>query len=228
MEHTPGFVQLADALRCIIGVNGPLTERVTAKAAALMDAHPMPLALHHVGRSTLGHANPVMGHLLGAATGTEAAAVAVPAALITDRAAQWAIQEYLLHFEVRCHQPFALPLRWPLPKAGSGLCLWQARCVGRALKRPVVVSTFVDLVPDVANNPISTRYATLSARERQVAGLLGQCLTNEGVAQRLHISPDTLATHRRNIKRKLEADDLFALLPYCVGTAMRRDDTRDR
>jgi DNA-binding NarL/FixJ family response regulator len=43
----------------------------------------------------------------------------------------------------------------------------------------------------------------LSGRERQMALLIRAGLTNEEIATQLHISPETVKTHRRNIRKKL-------------------------
>ena len=43
----------------------------------------------------------------------------------------------------------------------------------------------------------------LTPREREVAALLGEGLTNAGLAERLYISPRTAAVHVSNILAKL-------------------------
>jgi DNA-binding CsgD family transcriptional regulator len=50
-----------------------------------------------------------------------------------------------------------------------------------------------------ANLPL----AALSFRELQIALLIKNDLTNEDIAAQLHISPETVRTHRRNIRKKL-------------------------
>lgn len=44
---------------------------------------------------------------------------------------------------------------------------------------------------------------SLTPREREVAGLLAEGLTNAGLAERLYISPRTAAVHVSNILSKL-------------------------
>jgi DNA-binding CsgD family transcriptional regulator len=59
-----------------------------------------------------------------------------------------------------------------------------------------------------------TRFATLTAREREVlrAVVLGESAPE--IAQRLFISPQTAETHRRNLRRKLQTESAFELGQY--------------
>lgn len=45
----------------------------------------------------------------------------------------------------------------------------------------------------------------LSAREREILGLLAHGLTGEQIAKRLYLSPETVRTHIRNARGKLDA-----------------------
>jgi FixJ family two-component response regulator len=49
----------------------------------------------------------------------------------------------------------------------------------------------------------SSSLALLSIRELQIALMIKNYMTNEEIAARLHISPETVRTHRRNIRKKL-------------------------
>ena len=49
----------------------------------------------------------------------------------------------------------------------------------------------------------SSSLALLSLRELQIALMIKNYMTNEEIAARLHISPETVRTHRRNIRKKL-------------------------
>lgn len=54
---------------------------------------------------------------------------------------------------------------------------------------------------------------TLTDRERQVVKLIGTGLTNKEIAHSLSLSPTTIETHRKNIRKKLQLkgnDNLFA------------------
>ncbi len=52
---------------------------------------------------------------------------------------------------------------------------------------------------------------TLTDRQLQVFRLLGEGLTTSQIARSMHISPHTVETHRENIKRKLQIDNVTAL-----------------
>lgn len=54
-------------------------------------------------------------------------------------------------------------------------------------------------------------YEVLSSREVEIFELLGKGETSKDIAEKLHISQSTLATHRDRIKSKLEIDSLVQL-----------------
>jgi two-component system, LuxR family, response regulator FixJ len=56
------------------------------------------------------------------------------------------------------------------------------------------------------------RFAQLSAREREVLGLIVSGLTNKEIGRALALSPRTVETHRANLFAKLEADSLAQLI----------------
>jgi two-component system NarL family response regulator len=57
---------------------------------------------------------------------------------------------------------------------------------------------------------------TLGPREREIVQLLAEGHTSPEIAQRLHISPSTVATHRRNIMRKLGVHNTAELTKYAI------------
>jgi FixJ family two-component response regulator len=56
------------------------------------------------------------------------------------------------------------------------------------------------------------RYAQLSEREREVAGLIIEGLTNKEIGRALTLSPRTVETHRANLFAKLQAESLAQLV----------------
>jgi DNA-binding NarL/FixJ family response regulator len=67
--------------------------------------------------------------------------------------------------------------------------------------------TYVDprLRPALLSQRATQRAPTLSAREREIIGLLAEGLTGDEVAERLFLSTETVKTHIRNAMTKLEA-----------------------
>ena len=56
------------------------------------------------------------------------------------------------------------------------------------------------------------RYAQLSEREKEVAGMIVQGLTNKEIGRALSLSPRTVETHRANLFAKLQAESLAQLI----------------
>ncbi|MDP3411999.1 MAG: response regulator [Polaromonas sp.] len=63
-----------------------------------------------------------------------------------------------------------------------------------------------------ADRHANERYAQLSAREREVLGLIVAGLTNKEIGRALDVSPRTVESHRANLFAKLEADSLAQLI----------------
>lgn len=63
-----------------------------------------------------------------------------------------------------------------------------------------------------ANHLARERYAQLSAREREVLGLIVNGLTNKEIGRALDVSPRTVETHRANLFAKLGAESLADLI----------------
>ncbi len=85
------------------------------------------------------------------------------------------------------------------------------RTVGAALRgeaclpRRVMADVLSELLEQRrAVHAVAGRYSRLSARERQVLGLLGRGADNADIARRLVISPETVRTHVQNVLGKLE------------------------
>jgi len=63
-----------------------------------------------------------------------------------------------------------------------------------------------------ADRDAQQRFAQLSAREREVLGLIVQGLTNKEIGRSLELSPRTVETHRANLFAKLDAPSLAQLI----------------
>ncbi|MDP1568199.1 MAG: response regulator [Polaromonas sp.] len=76
-----------------------------------------------------------------------------------------------------------------------------------------------------ADRHANERYAQLSAREREVLGLIVAGLTNKEIGRALDVSPRTVESHRANLFAKLEADSLAQLIRQYATLA---DEAEDR
>jgi FixJ family two-component response regulator len=70
-----------------------------------------------------------------------------------------------------------------------------------------------------ADRHAQERYAQLSAREREVLGLIVAGLTNKEIGRALDVSPRTVETHRANLFAKLEAESLAQLIRHYAALA---------
>ncbi len=65
-----------------------------------------------------------------------------------------------------------------------------------------------------ADRHAQQRYAQLSAREREVLGLIVAGLTNKEIGRALDVSPRTVESHRASLFAKLEAESLAQLIRH--------------
>ena len=56
----------------------------------------------------------------------------------------------------------------------------------------------------------------LTAREREILKLITEGITNQGIGQRLFISPSTVDTHRKNIMSKLDIHSVAGLVKFAI------------
>jgi DNA-binding NarL/FixJ family response regulator len=89
----------------------------------------------------------------------------------------------------------------------------------RAVELVAAGGTYVDpvLAGVLASPEVTERLPDLTVRERDVLRLLSEGLTNEGIGERLFISPETVRTHIRKAMAKLDADTRT----QAVATALR-------
>jgi DNA-binding NarL/FixJ family response regulator len=67
---------------------------------------------------------------------------------------------------------------------------------------------------------------SLSDRELETFGLLGEGLTTEQIAEKMHVSPKTVETFRVNIKKKLRVDSVAALTQLAAQWVLQTSDAR--
>jgi DNA-binding NarL/FixJ family response regulator len=89
----------------------------------------------------------------------------------------------------------------------------------RAVETVAAGGTYVDpvLAGELATAAASSAMPMLTRREREVLRLLADGCSNEDVARRLGISPETVRTHVRKLMRKLDAQTRT----QAVATALR-------
>jgi DNA-binding NarL/FixJ family response regulator len=73
---------------------------------------------------------------------------------------------------------------------------------------------------DWKDAPDTTQLRTLTDREREVLGLVGQGLTNEEIGRELFLSPLTAKTHVSRIMAKLTARDRVQLVVIAYETGL--------
>ncbi|MBO0871180.1 MAG: response regulator transcription factor [Micromonosporaceae bacterium] len=96
---------------------------------------------------------------------------------------------------------------------------------GEALLSPAATRSLIARflsTPDRRDAPVSQRLSTLTEREREVLGLVGEGLSNEDIAQRLYLSPQTVKTHINRAMVKLDAHDRAQLVVVAYQTGLVR------
>jgi DNA-binding NarL/FixJ family response regulator len=93
--------------------------------------------------------------------------------------------------------------------------------IGRVLSGQVYVSekvssTLLDAMTARRPRGSSSPIEKLSDREFEVFRLIGQGKSTRDIAEKLHLSPKTVAVHRGHIKEKLGLTDLPSLARYAV------------
>lgn len=92
---------------------------------------------------------------------------------------------------------------------------------GDALLSPSVTRRLLERVAiDWKDAPDTTQLRTLTDREREVLGLVGQGLTNDEIGRELFLSPLTAKTHVSRIMAKLTARDRVQLVVIAYETGL--------
>jgi PAS domain S-box-containing protein len=99
------------------------------------------------------------------------------------------------------------------------------RDVTRERKVQVEISAAVARrLVDLAGGEVAGVVApSLTAREREILGLLAGGLTNAQIAARLHVSANTVASHLKHLFPKIRASNRSQAAAYAVGHGFRPD-----
>ncbi len=107
-----------------------------------------------------------------------------------------------------------------LKGATSGELVAAVRAVssGGIFLHPAVAEKLVhDYLQRVSSNgSVRTRYDGLTPREKEVLILIAEGATNQGIADKLVLSPSTVQTHRANIMEKLQLHNRAELIKYAI------------
>jgi DNA-binding NarL/FixJ family response regulator len=96
---------------------------------------------------------------------------------------------------------------------------------GDALLSPAAVKSLIARFlasPEHADPPANGRLAVLTEREREVLALVAEGLSNDDIAQRLFVSPQTVKTHVNRTMVKLAAHDRAQLVVIAYQTCLVR------
>ncbi len=95
---------------------------------------------------------------------------------------------------------------------------------GRAYLSPSVAATVVDDYAARLSGETAPDASPLSGREREVLQLLAEGRSTREVAERLHLSPKTVGSHRERIMRKLGIDSIAGLTKYAIRHGLTTAD----
>lgn len=79
---------------------------------------------------------------------------------------------------------------------------------------PMIVEKMRELM---LNSGEDDSLETLSTREREILKLIAESFTSKEIADRLYISPRTVDTHRVNIMKKLNLNDIAGMTRYAIS-----------
>jgi DNA-binding NarL/FixJ family response regulator len=85
-----------------------------------------------------------------------------------------------------------------------------------------MIDTYVRRTPDAA---FDDPYDTLTAREREILLLAAMGHTNRDIARSLHLSEQTIHSHRASVMEKLDLHDRVELLRYSIRRGLLNPST---
>ncbi len=92
----------------------------------------------------------------------------------------------------------------------------QQVAAGRVYISPSLSGVMVRAWRERRTAPPAGAFHTLTPRERELVQLFSEGYTTNEIAERLHLSPKTVATHRENVLHKLQARGLAELTRYAL------------
>lgn len=87
---------------------------------------------------------------------------------------------------------------------------------GKTYLSPSIARVVVDHHFDGHDQLRNNAFARLSMREREVLQLIAEGHNTKSIADRLHISPKTVLSHRDRLMKKLKLDSVVALTRYAL------------
>lgn len=76
--------------------------------------------------------------------------------------------------------------------------------------------SYYNIDPDKPDFNGSHHNEIFSEREIEIIELISKGFTNNEIAEKLHISSETIRTHRKNILRKCDCKNFPELIAFCI------------
>ena len=96
---------------------------------------------------------------------------------------------------------------------------------GKVYVSPDLMNVVVDGLRQRQEQPSEATPVALTARERELVQLLSEGYSSNDVAERLHVSIKTVATHREHVMRKLRVGSVAELTRYALREGLSSMDT---
>jgi len=87
-----------------------------------------------------------------------------------------------------------------------------------------VAGSVIDARLGESSNSSRSPFNALSSREREVLQLIAEGFSSREIADRLHRSPHTIDTHRRNLMRKIGLSSVVELTRYAIREGLTTND----
>jgi len=92
----------------------------------------------------------------------------------------------------------------------------RAVCEGNHYLSLAIAGLVIDAHREAASKGHASETTTLGPREREIVQLLAEGHSSREIARRLHLSANTVETHRRNIMGKLDVHSIAELTRYAI------------